>query len=100
MKEALDRLGYSLGGGSSAVTVGEGGQFRQIKEAVDVLIEQGEMSVLISLLPGVHDLDGLQIKGALKNLNIRGCGPGTVLKLGNRDASGKTQVSHDLGPED
>ncbi len=82
VQEALDRLSYSLGGGSSAVTVGEGGQFRQLDEAVNALIAQGQKSVLISLLPGQHGLDGLQINGTLKNLNIRGCGPGTVLNLG------------------
>jgi hypothetical protein len=82
VQEALDRLSYSLGSGSSAVTVGEGGQFRHLDEAVKILAGQGQKSVLISLLPGEHDLNGLQIKGILKNLNIRGCGPGTVLRLG------------------
>lgn len=74
VQEAIDRLCARPTGGGCKVTVGEGGQFLTVREAIEALQSQGERDICICLLPGEHDLGGRLEVSAQINLCIEGCG--------------------------
>jgi uncharacterized protein DUF6519 len=72
-------------GGGDCITVGKGGNFEQLKDALDRLLPE-RPDICLCLLAGDHDLTGGLVIGARlenQNLRISGCGPATRLKLGN-----------------
>jgi hypothetical protein len=76
-------IGRGTGGGCD-VTVGAGGQFPTLKEAIDSLLDVPKdfrvVDICICLLPGDHPLpDGLRMNGAGNNVHIKikGCGEGS-----------------------
>ncbi|MBI4276921.1 MAG: hypothetical protein HY660_00570 [Armatimonadetes bacterium] len=84
VQDAIDALCRHAGGGC-AVTVGKGGQFQRLDQAVKALLDAQppQFDMCLCLLPGVHDLpQALSIdKKPRLNLKIAGCGPGTRLFL-------------------
>ncbi|HSJ57014.1 MAG TPA: DUF6519 domain-containing protein [Anaerolineae bacterium] len=85
VKEAIDRLCQIQPGGGCSVTVGEGGQFKSLEEAINTLRGQGQRDLCICLLAGGHRVDGLDIQVPPKeqelHLKITGCGHGSRLFL-------------------
>jgi hypothetical protein len=88
VQEAIDRLCKLTNGGGGrccCIVIGPDGDFPDIQTAVKTLIEQGERDICLCLIPGRHELVGLDM-GDLDpdtawNLSITGCGPGTRLDL-------------------
>lgn len=81
---ALDELCVRPTGGGCEVTVGEGGDFPTLTEALEALLEQGLRDICLCLLPGDHELeDALDVAEEGLHLSIHGCGPGTRLRLGS-----------------
>jgi hypothetical protein len=73
-------------GGGCAVTVGEGGQFPTLKEALGALLSAGRKpDIALCLLPGDHLVEGginLQPPDDQSwNIEIVGSGPGTRIRL-------------------
>jgi hypothetical protein len=78
VQDAIDKL-CRIGGGC-AVTVGKGGQYERLDEAINALLNEKQTDICICMLPGDHPVDGLDIAGVdIPNihLKIEGCGPGT-----------------------
>lgn len=75
------------GGGSCSVTVGEGGEYEELAEAIDDLIKKHQKDALkticICLLPGDHKVSSLSVIKPTTtpqfNLYIHGCGSTTRL---------------------
>ena len=70
------------GQGGCCVSVGPGGRFERIDEAVKVLLDSGERHICLCLIPGDHELGDLQLPApedprGRPGLTIRGCGRGT-----------------------
>jgi hypothetical protein len=82
VKGALDKLCQMRRGGGCLVTVGEGGRFEDLDEAIQNLNSPGE-DICICLLPGEHELqNGLNLDGTQASiLQIVGCGRGTKIKV-------------------
>ncbi len=57
VKEALDRLYLAPQGSQCAVSVGEGGRYEKLAEALQSLIWQGKREISLCLLPGAHFLE-------------------------------------------
>jgi hypothetical protein len=81
---AIDALCKRKSGGGCAVTVGKGGQFESLGEAIKSLMgvpqEFQNIDVCICLLPGDHELaEGLEMDGTGNKVQIKieGCGHGT-----------------------
>lgn len=75
-------------GGAGRVTIGEGGQFPTLKEAITTLRDRGEDRLCFCLLPGEHSLDGRMIVQEGMNVprlhfSLEGVGPASVLALLN-----------------
>lgn len=90
VQQAIDALCRSQGGGCT-VTVGEGGQYRDLSSAIEDLYYNFRQSNLcLCLLPGQHEIGGLEITGP-NNLSIRltisGCGAASELILRERGMS-------------
>lgn len=81
VQDAIDHLCEAHQGGCCDVTVGKGGQFERLDEAIKKLIEQKQGDICICLLPGDHPLpDELIVAGNGKErVKIVGCGRGTRL---------------------
>lgn len=82
VNQALNALCKRPTGGGCRVTVGEGGQFKLLEEAIHALVELGERNLCICLLAGDHVLpQGLKIDGNRENMHlaISGCGMNTRL---------------------
>jgi hypothetical protein len=71
-------------GGGCRVTVGVGGRFATLEEAVKALLEQGTTDICICLLPGNHEIGALDIADPPRGttLTIGGCGVATRLHTG------------------
>jgi hypothetical protein len=85
VKQAIDRLCERRPGGGCRITVGDGGDFRTLDEAVEVLRERGEPDWCLCLLAGEHDLERewhlSPDDGGPRHLSLQGCGPASVLRL-------------------
>jgi hypothetical protein len=82
VQAAIDELCRREGGAGCSVTVGKGGQFESLDEAIVKLLNQRQPDICICLMPGAHTLkNGLTVKPELKNthLAIAGCAGGTRL---------------------
>lgn len=94
VQAALDALcRRPAAGGSCRATVGEGGEFLTIAEALAHLIEEKKTDVCLCLLPGDHVLQSLDPKPRGIRLAISGCGAGTRLGTG-KDAKKPTLATH------
>lgn len=75
------------GKGSCSVTVGEGGEYEELAEAIEKLLKKNSngklKTVCICLLPGVHEVSSLSVIKPTTtpqfNLHIHGCGSATRL---------------------
>jgi hypothetical protein len=85
VKQAIDRLCERKPGGGCRPTVGDGGDFQTLEEAVEVLRERGETGWCLCLLPGEHVVEGeLHLspdEGGPLHLSLQGCGPASGLRL-------------------
>ena len=83
--EALDDLYNTAPSSSCAASIGKGGQYLKLDEAVQRMMEQGKNDICLCLLPGNHSLpEGLRLEGRERikesiNLSIRGLGAGSKI---------------------
>ncbi|MEA3546862.1 MAG: hypothetical protein U9R66_04295, partial [Thermodesulfobacteriota bacterium] len=85
VQDAIDKLCLRPSGGGCRITVGNGGQFPTLEEALKVLLEEGMRDICLCLLPGNHEIpDALEIKDAELSINICGCGSNTT-RIGLRN---------------
>jgi hypothetical protein len=73
-------------GRGCSVTVGDGGQYARLDQAINALLEKGQRDICICMLPGDHTLPkGLKVVNKPNdpdlNLKIVGCSAGTSIKL-------------------
>jgi hypothetical protein len=79
VQEAIDHL-CAVGGCS--VTVGKGGQFERLDQAIVTLLKEKRVSLCICLLPGEHELpEGLQLSDEEVGVEIKieGCGATSII---------------------
>jgi hypothetical protein len=85
VQEALTLLCLRESGGGCRTTIGEGGEFPTLKEAVDVLLARGETRLCFCLLPGEHlveeQLDLTAASGQSLYFSLEGCGPASQLEV-------------------
>lgn len=84
VQEALDALCLRPAGGGCKVTVGQGGQFDALDEAIKTLLSQKVFDICLCLLPGEHTFGGVWQKEKefpRFNLTIAGCGAGAKVVL-------------------
>ena len=82
--DALGLLCDVQTGGGCKVTVGEGGVFNTLEEAIKELQNRGQPHICLCLLPGRHRFGGTWKKELDRfNLSITGCGAGTKVILEN-----------------
>jgi hypothetical protein len=81
VQDALDALcRMDVGAGGCEVTVGEGGMYGKLEEALEAL--EGRSDVCIRMLSGEHEIpESLTIRDRA-NVRIKGCTPGTRIILG------------------
>jgi hypothetical protein len=85
VQEALDTLCLRKPtGGGCSVTVGEKGEFKTLREAVQKLLEQKQFDICICMLPGDHNVQHIKISDPKLRLKIEGCGSGTRLRWGSK----------------
>jgi hypothetical protein len=66
------------------LTVGPGGDFDSLEQAIDVLRGREERAWCLCLLPGRHSVErDLELSGA-QSVTISACGPSTILSLKDR----------------
>lgn len=88
VQEALDRLCQMPRDSGCAVTVGKGGGYENLGDAIEKLAKEEVTEISICLLPGEHVLEeGLELIRDLEerpkmHLCIRGCGRGSWIGLG------------------
>ncbi|RIH82434.1 hypothetical protein Mterra_02666 [Calidithermus terrae] len=80
VQEALDLLCRRPSGGGCEVTVGEGGEFATLEQALKALLERGERDLCLCLMDGEHRVGALEVREAV-HLKIRGCGRGTRVRV-------------------
>ncbi|MFL6201386.1 MAG: DUF6519 domain-containing protein [Thermoanaerobaculia bacterium] len=85
VQQALDLLCMHESAGGCRTTIGEGGDFRTLKEAVDAFLARGETALCFCLLPGEHLVDKeivlTPVPGKLLHFSLEGCGPASLLRL-------------------
>jgi len=85
VQQALDLLCMHESAGGCRTTIGEGGDFRTLKEAVDAFLARGETALCFCLLPGEHLVDKdillAPVPGKLLHFSLEGCGPASLLRL-------------------
>ncbi len=85
VQDAIDFLCKQERGGGCAVTVGQGGQYGELKEALhDMIVVKKLPDVCLCLLPGTHALSQpgpVEPAGEKLSLRMTGCGPGTLLRV-------------------
>lgn len=81
VQDAIDHLCEVQRGANCDVTVGKGGQFERLDQALTQLIAQDQTDICICLMPGDHSLETLVIEGEGNrwHLKITGCGRGSRL---------------------
>jgi hypothetical protein len=80
VQEALDLLCQRPTGGGCEVTVGMGGEFATLEQALKVLLERGERDLCLCLMDGEHPVGALEVRETVQ-LKIRGCGRGTRVRV-------------------
>ena len=82
----LDREGGGHGG--CCLSVGEGGDYPTLEEALKDQLERGHGDICVCLMPGDHEFDGgaftLVPEKQPTHLMIHGCGRGTRLHVRRR----------------
>ncbi len=72
-------------GGGCRVTVGQGGTFERLDEAIETLLNEGVRDLCLCLLAGDHESQGLELAPELAardlHLSLSGCGPASHLRL-------------------
>jgi Family of unknown function (DUF6519) len=100
VQQAIDHLCQRGPGGGCEVTVGDGGQFPRLVEAVLALRDAGLSTWCMCLLPGDHKLAGLDLSGSpphlLPHVSISACGPGSRLLLRGGPLHGQDLASFRL----
>jgi len=85
VQQALDLLCLHESAGGCHTTIGKGGDFPTLKEAVDAFLARGETALCFCLLPGEHLVDKeIQlppVAGKLFHLSLEGCGHMSTLQL-------------------
>ena len=85
VQQAIDILCRRPQGGGCCVTVGEGGAFQRLDEAIAALLEQGRREICICLLAGEHQTISPSVTRGLDarelHITIHGCGPASRLIL-------------------
>lgn len=85
VQDAIDILCQIKPGGGCCVTVGEGGEFERLEEALKALLKQEQWDVCLCLLPGDHKLADLEVAFRIDepeiHLKIVGCGLGSRVFL-------------------
>ena len=78
-----DIAGPASGGGGCEITVGEGGQIKQLNtETLNKLLETLKGAVCLCFMPGDHVIDDLRVTGNDNSrLSIHGCGHASRLNL-------------------
>ncbi|MET1080526.1 MAG: DUF6519 domain-containing protein [Pseudomonas sp.] len=81
VQEALDALCLKNHGGGCCTSVGEGGEFATLDQALKTLVDQGRRDICLCLLPGAHMLSDSIDLGVTENtyLYIHGAGPASRL---------------------
>jgi hypothetical protein len=80
VQEAIDALCRVEPGGCE-ITVGKGGQYGRLEEAIEALRKENAVTWCICLLPGEHRLpEGLQLEGEI-HVSISACSHGVLLIL-------------------
>ena len=77
VQDAIDHLCAVHQGGGCSVTVGKGGQFERLDQAIATLLKEKRVTLCICLLPGEHELpEGLQLSVPEVGIEIKieGCG--------------------------
>lgn len=88
VQEALHLLCMHESAGGCRTTIGLGGDYPTLKEAVADFLARGESNLCFCLLPGEHfvdeQIDLTQEPGRLSHFSLEGCGPASrlVLKMG------------------
>ncbi len=84
VQAALDKLCQQHGGGC-CITVGDGGDYARLDEALKDLLDKGERDICLCLLHGEQIVGGFQIEQKFGeralHIKIEGCGPGSRLIL-------------------
>lgn len=85
VQEALHLLCMRESGSGCRTTIGVGGDFPTLKQAVDAFLARGETRLCFCLLPGEHLVDEpvvlLAARDQLLHFSLEGCGPGSLLRL-------------------
>jgi len=85
VQQAIDLLCQRPQGGGCCVTVGRGGEFERLEEAIKALLEQGQRDICICLLAGEHETTSPSVSVPLEerdlHIRIHGCGRGSRLIL-------------------
>ncbi|WIV96886.1 DUF6519 domain-containing protein [Kinneretia aquatilis] len=81
VQEALDALCKRGHGGGCSKTVGEGGDFATLDEAIERLINEKQRDIVLCLLPGDHHLkDGIDVQAPSgTRLHVHGAGQASRL---------------------
>lgn len=81
VQDALDVLCARPLGGGCRITVGKGGHYSTLQEALDDLLERAERDICLCLLPGNHEIRGQLLRPNVRGVNLclAGCGTGTLL---------------------
>ncbi len=85
IQQAIDILCRRPQGGGCGVTVGKGGTFERLDEAIAALLERGEREICLCLLAGEHETVSPSITLPLEerdlHITIHGCGAASRLTL-------------------
>ncbi len=86
VQAAIDELCQRKCRGACAVSVGKGGQYETLSEALWSLLKDQRRDIWICLLPGDHELSGAQQAPEISgfentHIEITGCGQGSRLHL-------------------
>lgn len=85
VQDAIDILCRRPQGGGCCVTVGQGGAFERLDEAIKALLEQGQRDICICLLAGEHVASSPSVTLGLEerdlHITIHGCGKASRLIL-------------------
>jgi hypothetical protein len=84
VQDALDALCLRQSGGGCKATVGEGGQFKTLDDALNAHLSENVFDICLCLLPGEHAFGGTWERAPgddRLNLAITGCGPGARVVL-------------------
>lgn len=85
VQEALHLLCMHESAGGCRTTIGVGGDFPTLKEAVDAFLARGETALCFCLLPGEHLVDKeiilTPVDGRILHFSLEGCGPASLLRL-------------------